>query len=211
MRYQATSAFASCHAGCVCVLLSLPSNESDHAMHVHITSLYHFSQYLLDLRCGLQIDLQKLVPLCQTKRTAAQLDRNVAYFMSDTLESIKESFWPRCPRSNPLVHHSTPRLNLTMPASGTKPSQIIPNLRSENSCTPPPSPTSFHLKDNVTIELHQKTLVETIKAVQNSSASAGPHAFTTDSCEPSIAETPRERASRLEVKSVVEVYAILPN
>jgi len=98
-----------------------------------------------------------------------------------------------------------------MPPSGTKAPQIIPNLHLENSRTPPPSPTSFHLKDNVTIEVLQKTLFETIKAVQNSSASAGPHAFTTDSREPSIAETPRERASRLEVKSVVEVYAILPN
>jgi hypothetical protein len=98
-----------------------------------------------------------------------------------------------------------------MPASVTKPPQIIPNLRSKNARTPPPSPTSFHLKDNVTIELLQKTLVETIKAVQNSSASAGPHAFTTYSRDPSIAKTPRERASMLEFKSVVEVYAILPN
>jgi hypothetical protein len=39
----------------------------------------------------------------------------------------------------------------------------------------------FPSQDNVTIEVPQKTLVETIKAVQNSSASAGPHAFTTDS------------------------------
>ena len=93
-----------------------------------------------------------------------------------------------------------------MPPSGTKPPQIVPNLHLENSRTPPPSPTSFHLKDNVTIEVLQKTLIETIKAVQNSSASAGSHAFTTDSLEPSIAKTPRERASRLEVKSVVEVY-----
>lgn len=97
-----------------------------------------------------------------------------------------------------------------MPPSGTKPPQIIPSLLLENSRTPPPSPTSFHLKDNVTVELLQKTLVETIKVVQNSSASAGPHAFTTDSREPSIVKTPRERASRLEVKSVIEVYVPQP-
>ena len=112
------------------------------------------------------------------------------------------------------------RMAPTAPSSTSPSCQILskdPPPSSASKSTPtaqyPPTPChtfpTNHLLSQDVVELAQQ-FMEILKSInsQNSSASAGPHASTTES---SNTEKPRERASRLEVKSVVEAYATLPN
>jgi hypothetical protein len=75
----------------------------------------------------------------------------------------------------------------------TPPGSPIPQVTVQN-----PPPDVMHLAELF------KEMIAAVKA-----ASAGPHASTTDFFESSDKETPRERVSRLEVKSVFELNAIL--
>jgi hypothetical protein len=73
--------------------------------------------------------------------------------------------------------------------------------------TPPPSPTLLHLKQNVTVELLQKTFVESIRAVQKSADLAE---CSNPLISPSeTTEGPKQRASKLELKSILEVCVFL--
>jgi hypothetical protein len=72
-------------------------------------------------------------------------------------------------------------------------------------CTPPPSPALLHLNESVTVKLLQMTLIETIKAVQKSADPAESSNPSTGPSETDKTGEPRKRASKLEVKSVLEL------
>jgi hypothetical protein len=71
--------------------------------------------------------------------------------------------------------------------------------------TPPPSPTLLHLNETVTVKLLQKTFIETIKAVQKSADPAESPNSSTGPSETDKTGEARKGASKLEVKSVLEL------
>jgi hypothetical protein len=63
----------------------------------------------------------------------------------------------------------------------------------------------LHLNETVTVKLLQKTLIETINAVQKSADPAESSNLSTGPSETDKTGEPRKRASKLEVKSVLEL------
>jgi hypothetical protein len=63
----------------------------------------------------------------------------------------------------------------------------------------------LHLNETVTVKLLQMTLIETIKAVQKSADPAESSNPSTGPSETDKTGEPRKRASKLEVKSVLEL------
>jgi hypothetical protein len=71
--------------------------------------------------------------------------------------------------------------------------------------TLPASPTLLHLNENVTVKLLRKTFLETIKAVQKSVVSAESSSPLASPPETVKTAQSRKRASKLEVKSILEM------
>ena len=84
------------------------------------------------------------------------------------------------------------------------PTLQIVTLDAQKARTPPPSPTLLHLNENVTVELLHKIFLETIKAVQKSVVSAESSSPLASPPETVKTADPRKRASKLEVKSILE-------
>jgi hypothetical protein len=92
------------------------------------------------------------------------------------------------------------------PSANTPPSSPCHSPASQIvNRTPPPSPTLLHLNENVTVELLCKTFLETIKADQKSVVSAESSSPLASPSETVKTAEPRNRASKLEVKSILEM------
>jgi hypothetical protein len=88
----------------------------------------------------------------------------------------------------------------------SQPPQLPSGWYPESTRTPPPSPSLLNHKEYISVGLLQKTLIDAIKAVQKST---DPIECSEPLTGPTENEKQRQRASKLEVKSILESSVVL--